>query len=177
MTYAISSTSLSTSLVNVYTNSLTFSCSSTGYQSATLSSASSYLYLPKGSMAYLTNSAANMQLAMKSDTQTPDYLANAASPYLLSNMSSPSNNQQIYFAVIATYIGNSTGTIICSWIRSARVEVPQNIVYFKRVAPSLLDSNLRAILLLPAPFRLHMDSSWPIRSLTKTMPCMASKLT
>ena len=56
-------------------------------------------------MAYLSNSAANMQLAVKTNTQTPDYLANAASPYILSNMSSPTNNQQVYFAVIATYIG------------------------------------------------------------------------
>ena len=102
--YAISSTSLSSSLVTVYTNSLTFSCSSTGYKTATQSSSSDYLYLPKGSMAYLSDST-NMILAVKSNTQTPDYLANAASPYILSNMSSPLNNQQIYFAVIATYVG------------------------------------------------------------------------
>ena len=105
MNYAIGSTSLTTNLVTVYTNSYTFSCTSAGYKTTSLMFASSYLYLPKGSMAYLTNSMTNMQLAVKTNTQTPDYLANAASPYLLSNMSSPSNNQQIYFAVIATYIG------------------------------------------------------------------------
>ena len=102
--YATSSAILSVpTLIRQYTSSMQFACDTTGYNEKHFTSASDYLFVPKGSMAFIGNDFNIIMLAAEVNMESPDYYVSIGPPYRLSNMSSP-NIYQLYFSVNASYL-------------------------------------------------------------------------
>ena len=110
MKYAANSSALDSSLNLEESSTRHVSCVSSGYCKFIARAASDYLFVSKGSMAYVSSSVNHINLAVKSNASSPDYFVTSSSPYTLSEISQ-SNDNQIYFSVLATFIG----TVYCDW--------------------------------------------------------------